>query len=329
MLIICCLLLLVQRSAAGDSAFAAQHRQGEAYIQEKNYRSAVPFLREAYQLNPADYSNAFDLAQAELQIGDTAAARKIATELLARGERPELHRLLGECAESAEEWREAINQFQIAARADETEPNLFYFGSALLKANAPAEAKQIFSYAAGRYSRSARIQVGLGVAQYAAGDYPQAVETLCRAVDLDPADARALEFLGKMPGVAPSLASEVSRRLQHFVTIYPNNPAANFYYAMSLRASPGENEAPPQSAEVYLERAVTLAPSFAEAHYQLGLVKQQRSDSAAAIEQYREAIRLQPGLRQAHYHLAQLYRKTGQSAAAEQEYAIVRRLGEQ
>ena len=328
MLIVCCLLLCLQDGLAASSGFAAQHRLGEAYIEKKNYRAAIPFLREAYRLNPVDYGNAFDLAYAELETGDAVTARKIAEELLARSDRPELHRLLGECAESAGDWREAIDQFQIAARAEESEENLFSFGSALLKANAPAEAKKIFLYAAKRYAGSARMQVGLGVAEYATGEYPQAVETLCRAVDLDPKDTRALEFLGKMSGVAPQLSGEVSSRLKHFVIVYPANAAANYYYAMSLRASANENEAAPEAAEVYLERAVDEVPTFAAAHYQLGLVKEQHGDLKAAIEQYLEAIRIEPGLRPAHYHLAQLYRKNGQSAAAEREYAIVRKLRE-
>lgn len=330
LLTIACLFLLRSGVAEEPADFAAEHRIGESYIRKKDYRTAALHLRAAYRLNPADYDNAFDLAEAELRAGNPAGALTVLNELLARQDRAELHHLLGECEEARGRLREAIAQYQVAARSDESEPNLFSFGSALLRANAPAEAQKIFKYAGARFARSARIQVGLGIAQYASGDYNGSVETLCRAVDLDPADTRALEFLGKMPGVAPALGSDVSSRLKHFVTVYPENAAANYYYAKSLRATPSAPNQPlsGETAETYLQRAVTLSPAFVDAHYELGLVKEERGDNRSAMEHYQRAIQLQPGLLPAHYHLAQLYRKAGRIEEAEHEYQTVRALSE-
>ena len=78
----------------------------------------------------------------------------------------------------------------------------------------------VFDYGVGRYPKSARLRVGLGVALYSLGRYDEAVERLCQAVDLDPRDTKALDFLGKMHDVSPQYANrvaDVSRALSSYI----------------------------------------------------------------------------------------------------------------
>jgi tetratricopeptide (TPR) repeat protein len=306
--------------------FRANNGLGEFYAHRGNYRAAVRYLHIAYTLKPDDDSNAFDLAQAELQAGDAAGARSFVQALLSRKDRPELRNLLGDCEEALGNFREGAAQYQIAARADPSEPNLFSFGSALLKHGAYRDAAQILAYAVGQYPKSPRVRVALGVAQYSLGDYRSAVGTFCNAVDLNPDDARAFEFLGKMVGVAPELASQVSERLRQFAASYPNNPSANYYYAMTLL---GEPNASRDSVRHLLERAVSESPTFAEAHYQLGIVCDEQGDTPRAVTELQNAVRLKPDWKSAHYRLAQFYRKTGQPELAEREFHAVRNAREQ
>ena len=78
--------------------------------------------------------------------------------------------------------------------------------------------------------------------------------------------------------------------------------------------------------ESMLESAVTLDPSFAEAHLELGSLYSARSKYPEAIEQYRSAVRLKPGLAAAHYRLAQAYTRTGDKVAAQSELESYERL---
>ncbi|HLH02983.1 MAG TPA: tetratricopeptide repeat protein [Bryobacteraceae bacterium] len=301
--------------------FASNHALGERYVQQHNYTAAERYLGAAYKLNPADEDNAFDLAQAELQTGDAATARNLLQTLLAHHDRPDFHNLLGDCEEALGDFHEAANQYQIAARADPSEPNLFSFGSELLKHGAYREALQIISYAVEHYPQSARLQVALGIAQYSVGQYREAVATLCSAVDRNPSDPRPFEFLGKMIGIAPELSSEVSARLRQFAAAYPNNASANYYYAVSLLAVPNASRDLPRRL---LERAIAESPFFADAHYQLGLLYEEQGDTTHAIAQLETAIHLKPDWKSAHYHLAQLYRKAGKTQLAEREFEAVR-----
>jgi len=216
----------------------------------------------------------------------------------------------------AQDFDETARQLERTARADPSEEHLFDLGSYLLQHSGFAPGLTAFDYAVKRYPKSARLRVGLGVALYSLRRYDEAVERLCEAVDLDPSDTKALDFLGKMQDISPQYKSEVDRRLAHFVKLYPKDAAANYYYGLSL----GEH------GEPYLEKAVQLDPSFTEAHYRLGLLEENAGATAKAIEQYRIVIEQQSGFFQAHYHLARLYQKSGKRDLAEKEFAFLKTL---
>lgn len=302
---VCALLSSRARPAAPDSHFAAVYGSS----------------------NPSDYTKTLDLARAKLEAGDPSTAQELAQELIVQRDRPELHILLGDCYEAMGKFQEAAAQYQIAARADPSEANLFSFASELLKYRGYTEAVQVLSYGTRQYPESARLRVALGVAEYSTGDYANAVRTFCDAVDLNPNDARPLEFLGKMAGVAPGLSRDVSARLKHFALEYPNNAAASYYYAMSLLASPqASDRGGDDSPKRFLQRAVALSPDFAQAHYQLGIVCEEDGDTSSAIREFEIAAKQDRTMGAAHYHLARLYQKTGRAALAAREFKAVKNL---
>ena len=303
------------------ASFLANHPLGEFYIQQHNLKAAIPYLEKARQIDPAHYENAYDLALAYLQSGMIAQSRVVVTALLAQKDRAELHNLLGDVEEREGHVDAAAKQYESAARMDPTEKNLFDLGSDLLRHRGFEPALKVFVFATGRYPQSAKLRVGLGIAHYSLGQYDDAVATLCQAVDLDPKDTKALDFLGKMYDVSPQFADEVTKRLAHLVQTYPDNAAANYYYALSLRKrvlAAGSNE-PQGGAEWHLLRAVKLDPSYADAHFELGLFYEDEKQDRKAIQEYELAIKLRPDISKAHYHLGRLYQKNGQRERAQKE----------
>jgi tetratricopeptide (TPR) repeat protein len=316
---------LKRQLAAAPSNYQLNHELGELYAKAKRYTDAATYLAKAFEINPTDYDNAFDLALSQLLSGNVSSARKVANDLLARQDRAEVHNLLGSIEEASGDFRKAAAEYEVAARQDPSEKNLFDLGTQLIKYQGFGQAVQVFSYAVNRYPKSAELTVGLGIAQYSVASYKDAVETLCRAVDLNPRDVRALEFLGKMHDVDPELTPEVTLRLKRFAQLYPANPAANYYYALALR-----NQTSPhairdnKTAEELLKKAIAENPAYTDAHYQLALLCEDTGRELDSIQELERVVELEPNLTAAHYRLAGLLTKHNRKAEARREYEIVK-----
>jgi tetratricopeptide (TPR) repeat protein len=319
---------VVENARLHPGDFEANHVAGEYLINNGGLPSAIPYLEKAWKIDPANYTNGYDLALAYFDTGAAQKSRSIIEALIQREDRAELHNLLGDVEESEGKINEAAQQYELAARMDPSEKNVFDLGSDLLKHRGFAPALKVFQFGVARYPASARVRVGLGIAHYSLGQYDDAVEALCEAVDLNPKDTKPLDFLGKMYDVSPKYAEEVTKRLAHFAATYPDNSAANYYYALSLRkrdlgTDPGPVQ---QKAETYLVKAVTLEPSFADAHYELGLLYEDEKRDSEAVQQYELAVKCQRNFVKAHYHLARLYQKGGQKMLAQKEFQAVETL---
>lgn len=314
--------LLREQVRLHPEEFRANHLLAEFLIQQHRVAAAIPFLEKARQIDPSHYANSYDLALSYLQTGMKRPSRQVINDLLKQGDKAELHNLLADVEEAEGNVQEAARQYEVAARMDPSEKNVFDLGSDLILHRGFEPALKVFEFGTQRYPKSARMRVGLGVTHYSLGQYDNAVEVLCEAVDLDPTDTKALDFLGKMHDVSPQYADQVTRRLAHFVRIYPQNAAANYYYALSLRKRTlvPRTETPEESARDFLQRAVKLNPGFADAHYELGLLLEDEGKQSEAIYEYERATRLKPDLAKGHYHLARLYQKAGRTALAQQEF---------
>jgi tetratricopeptide (TPR) repeat protein len=307
-------------------SFDAQYQLASFYLQQGKLQAALPHLRRARAINPADYASGHDLALALLELKQLDEARTLVLQMIAAHDTGELHNLLANIIERGGNLLAAADEYQRAAHMDPTEAHLFDWGDNLLQLHAYDEATQVFTAAVERHPDSARLHVGLGIAQYSRGAHEDAVRSFLRAADLAPSDPRPFQFLGEMYGVVPALGGEITERLARFAKAHPRNALAQFHYAMSLWK--GQPEPPPdlRQVEALLRRAVTLDPKLAKAFLELGILLSDSRRYADAIQQLHAAARLEPDLAQAHYRLAQAYQRTGQKALADKELEIFERL---
>jgi tetratricopeptide (TPR) repeat protein len=308
-------------------SFEAHHALAGFYLHHGKLELAIPHLERARAIDPAHYAVGYDLAVALLQTGRLTDAREQVGQMLKAKETAELHNLLGDIEERAGDLVPAAEAYQRAAHMDATEEHLFDFGNNLLQLRAFEPATEVFTTAIARYPRSARLHVGIGIAQYSRGHYRDAVQSMCTAVDIDPADSRPYQFLGEMYGVSPELAGEVTNRLEQFVKTQPRNALAHLHYGLSLWKGQPESPQPADVAriEALLRRAVALDPSLARGYLQLGILLSEQRRYKEAIQELRHAARLEPDLAQVHYRLAQAYQRTGQTALAAKEMELFER----
>src|SRR5437588_519805 len=310
--------------------FDTNHNLGEAYIRSGKIADAAPFLEKAQQINPSSYDNGYDLSLAYIQIGRLADARQLIQNLLKQKNTAELHNLLGELEEKDGKFVAAENEYETAAHMDPSESNLFDWGSELLLHRTLGPAVEVFQQASARYPASQRLVIGLGMALYARGNYDEAVKSLLRAADLNPADPGCYLFLSKAYDSSPSQADDVIERFRRFAELQPSNARALYYYAMGLWK--GKRAQDPsldlRQIESLLNKSLTLDPKLAEAHLQLGNLYSDQNKYAQAIPQYIRALELNFDLADAHYRLGQAYVRTGEKDRAQQQFQVYQGLRE-
>jgi tetratricopeptide (TPR) repeat protein len=223
---------------------------------------------------------------------------------------------LGTVNDHAEDPLQAARAYQRAAEKDPSERNLFDWGAELLAHRATAPAIEVFTRGARLFPRSTRMLLGLAVAQYANGAYEQAARHFFAAADLNPDDAQPYLFLAKAQSGTITESDGYRDRMARFAKLDPDNPWANFYYAVSLRDRDGAK------AVTLLERALQLDPKLADAHVQLGVIYSARKNFEPAIAAFQKAIAIDPKLEEAHYRLAQAYARTGDKGNAQKEFEI-------
>lgn len=318
-------------------SFATNHNLGTFYIRSGRLREAIPYLAQAQQITPSSYSNGYDLALAETDAGKYDQARLELCHLLAFRNTAELHSLLGTADEQSGRYVAAAKELELAAQMDPSEANIFAWGLELLRHRAYPAAVEIFSAGTHRYPSSARMYLGLGIALSAPAEqkYSKAIESFCRAIDLNPHDPQPYFFLAKVYGkvchVAPTETPAVTARFRRFAQIQPDNPQALYYYALSLweasRNVPAAAQV--QRVKALLDRVLALRSSYAQPHLLLGQVFTQEKEYAAAIKQYHEALESNPNLAEAHYELGEALMRDGDTKEAEEEFAVSTKLRKQ
>ena len=304
--------------------FEASYKLGIRLANAGKYREAVPHLEHAHKIKPDDNESAYQLANVYAQLGEYDRASATARAVLGRQEKAEVHHLLGDIEEKQKNPLQAVREYQRAAEIDPSEPNLFDWGAELLTHRALEPAIEVFTRGNRSFPGSSRMLVGLGVAWYASGSSDTAAELVGKASDLNPADRNPYIVLGKMQVVNSPEAKAILGRFERFLQLQPDDPLANYYYAVALKRSlpavAGNDDWP--RVESLLQKAVQLDPKLAPAFLQLGILYEERGDRARARVAYQKAIEADPQSGEAHYRLAQVYRRAGEGTKAEAEIRL-------
>jgi tetratricopeptide (TPR) repeat protein len=302
----------------------ANRKLGEFYLRSNRFADAIPPLREASKLEPNHSPNDYEVALALEGSGDLAGAHAQVVKLLAQNDNADAHRLAGELDEKLGDPLAAVHELERAVREDPSEQNYFEWGTELLLHRAVWQAKDVFSAGAKAYPKSARMLTALGAALFGGALYDEAAQRLCEASDLNPADSEPYLFMGKIVMSAPNPLACVDVKLARFVELRPQDPLANYYYAMTLWKQKGQSidQATLQRVEDLLTKAVTIDPQCGEAYLQLGVLESTRRDYARAIGYYTKAIEANPQLSDAHYRLGVAYDRVGDKEKAKAEFQL-------
>lgn len=158
-------------------------------------------------------------------------------------------------------------------------------------------------------------------AQYYLGDLllhmrrSEAEEYLQKSIGLDPKLALPHSSLGVLR-MQQKRVAEAKQHLQQAVALGSDNHLAHYYYAFALsRESMNENNVvqsfSPESVQImreHLEKAMQLAPNFAESYYLMAFVNLVTGENFdAAIGQLKRVLILTPGRQEVGFLMGQIY----------------------
>ena len=233
--------------------FAAAHYQlGLLYAQEKRWTDAINAYRTAYQNDPALVESLYNLAQAYLRTGDTAAAREqMALFEKRKAALTPLHELRG-----------ALQRTQGAAERSQLLGNI---GRYYLKGGDYEKAVSEYQKALGMYPQSVAAYNGIGVAYTMLERYEDAVAAQQKALELQPDFAKAHAGLG----LAYLRQHKTELALTHYrqaVALEPQFLEAHQKMAIILL----NQERYAEATDAYLT-IISLKPDDAEVYHNLGL----------------------------------------------------------
>lgn len=164
----------------------------------------------------------------------------------------------------------------------------------------------------------------LGRLLYAKNWFDEAIHYSQRAVELDPSLIRAYDNLG-LCYEAKQMYSKAEGAYLQGVTRQRSSGAKIEWPALDLGTMLLKNDQLGQ-AEPYLQEAVAINPSSAEAHLRLGSLLEKQGKLSNSITELLRATELDPKLEGAHYRLGQVYSKLGETSEAEKQFVVVRQL---
>ena len=294
---------------------------GVMHAQAQRFSRAATFLAEAAAVDP-------DFPQVQYSLGVAyfnaqqyeKAAEPLTRALSADPGNASIRRMLGLAWFQSENYAKAA-EVLATDTTRETDPSLqFAYATALVRTDRAQEAQEIFQRLLSQHGDSAELQVLLGQAHANEGDFPAAIESLRRALQLKPGVAEANTTLGiiymkqgKLSDAREALRTELAAR--------PNDVKARHTLAAVL-----DLEGDLDQALEMLRPLVREKRDFADGRYLLGKVLLAKGEAAEAVEELRAAVRLAPEDANAHYQLGQAYQKLGQTDLAEEQFVIFKQL---
>lgn len=153
--------------------------------------------------------------------------------------------------------------------------------------------------------------------------YTDAIRTLSRALRLDPSSADAdlgLALAEWGAGEAPEAEATFEEGIKRF----PRDARHYAKYAQFLleQGKLGGDTRMQSRAVTLLEHAISLEPSLAAAHYELGNFLLSKGETHEALRQLKEAAKLDPADISTRYALARAYRRLGRKEEAAKEMRL-------
>ena len=236
-----------------------------------------------------------------------------------------IYAALAEAYEADGQYENAIPAMRLAvARNPQNEAYHFRYGLLLTDSHAPAAGILRLQEALKQFPNSARLWLGLGIAQLTHGQNVEAENSFNRSLALDAKLVPALAYLG----VTYAERGQYEKAITFYEqAIALNGKTAALHYLLAdtiLKKSDPDTTL----AEKYLKSATELDPNLAAAYLAWGRLHVRANRYSEAASLLERAVSLDPDLLEAHYQLSRVLVKLKRTDEANRELAIFKQLSE-
>ena len=257
-----------------------------------------------------------------LHAGQPKPAIELAGKALAKEKRADLHNLLGKAYEADGQFDNTIVELQKAIQlAPREEAYVFDLAYVLLVHQNFDVAIQLLESAKKIFTRSAQLELALGIANYGQRKFAEAVDAFLRTAELAPKIEQPYVFLARIISHAEGRLGEITEKFASFARANPRNYLGHFLHAKGLIAQmgPAPSVELADQAERLLKKSISLNPTFWESEFELGVLLEGKKDFSAAARHLERAIQLSPKTPAPHYRLARVYDRLGKTEVAQAE----------
>jgi len=301
---------------------------GRLLMEQHHASQAADVFAAAIKLQPDNADLILDRAQALIEADRPAQAAAELKAIPGVEQSASAQLLLGDAEEKLRSYKAAAEHYARAVELDPSEPNVWALGVEFLRHWTFDPAIKEFEAAAAKFPNSTRIKLGLGAAYFGDAKYAESIPVFADLLDQDRNNALYAELLGMACTSVAESNKERCTALIQFAQAHPGDARISTYAASMLLTETSGNDQT-ELAQKLLTSALAVDPAFAEAHYQMGLLKQNRGDWAGSVPSLEKAISLKPDLAPAHYRLALAYWRTGRKQEGQAEMELQKKYSKQ
>jgi tetratricopeptide (TPR) repeat protein len=303
------------RSFLGETVAQAFHNLGVVEAQNGNLQESISRFEAAARLMPnlAGLDRNWGIVAFRASEFDKAVGPL--TRHLAASPKDDLVRqMLGTVHYFSKSFKQAVETLKPLEPTMISKPELAYFyGIALVQLQRNTEAIPVFDRLAAASQKDAEALFYAGQGFMILGDYDRAVKEFTTAAALAPSMPKTHSFIGQSL-IRLNRFGDAERSFRQALVIEPADETSRYHLAFTLI----ERKTNLDEAVSLLNEALQLRPDYADAHYQLGKIYNERGEIDKAIEHLEAATRADKTKDYVFYQLSIAYRKVSRKSDADQ-----------
>jgi Flp pilus assembly protein TadD len=290
---------------------------GQEFFKHGQPMDALPYLRAAYAMRPAEGAVRNQLATACL----ASRQPESVLDLIKEPKTADEHYLRGSAFYQAHRFSEADAESNAALALAPENPRVLVLRTRVLqRAGQQGDAVEMAKKASNLAPEWDEPFYLAGISYYFLRHYTEARRSLARAFELNPKSATAV-FMGALAAANEGNPAEAERLLRRAITLQPDN--SRFHCHLGILLMRKNDYA---NAQESLKKAARLQPRYALPHYELGKLSVSSKQWQAARDEFEAAIAVDAGFTSAYYHLARVYAKLGEKEKSESVLADFQKL---